>query len=454
MFAKKIQDKNASRENAAVVRQIGAAFDAARAFVYEEFDNFPDGIKAFSGDDFVESLEPFGLPLGFQPSTPLGQSVSLVVSKNGRDMFSVLVLHGGKTNELRRAEILTRVGFWGAVIDDDGAVVGATGGWRADDVPNGLILSPDDILVRVPEDDEFSELVSRSSKKPGKNVFHTDLEMDGRDVSAVGTLSANAGRAKNAAANDFVLSGTESDRKNRNDIGTVRAGSVRFSASDGNPLTITRSDLKTGLFSAGSIANYGDLPALTAGRLAVRDFNMTAGRSGFAGPAHWDIKTNAFLTNIILSVEKLSIASFLDTSRGQDVFLSPDDSNQLEYTAGSGVRATTVKAAHIVLRDQISSDLLAGGSGDALLEIWPAGTSVLQDVLVSGINNDSLNIPISAADNSGKLETCRSIIARFGGRYNQASLSDYVICRFVMLNRIEHRIEIKKCLLGGGTNCN
>jgi hypothetical protein len=452
MFARKIHDKNTNRENVAAVQQISFAFDAARAFIYEEFDNFPDGVKVFSGDEFVEKLEPFGLPLGFQTTTPLGQSISLIVSKEGRNIFSALAMHGGKIGDLRRAEILARIGFWGIAIDEDGGLVGATGGWKTDYVPNNLILNPDDILVRVPEDEEFSELVARNSKNPDKNVFHTDLLMDGNSISAALALSANIGRAKNVTANDFVLSGIEADKKNKNEIGGIRAGSVRFSAIDGNPLTITRSDLTTGLFSAASIANYGDLPSLTTKNLSIRDFNMTAGRTSFAGPRQWDVKTNAYFTNITLSVERLSITSSLDTSRGQDVFLD-ETGESLEYTSGSGVRAGTIKTDNIILRDQISSALLAGGTGAALLEIRPNGTSVMPDVLIAGINNDQMKIPLSANDNFGKLEPCKNIIARFGGKYNSASLSDYLICQFVMLNRIEHRIEIKKCLLNGGTNC-
>jgi len=247
-----------------------------------------------------------------------------------------------------------------------------------------------------------------------------------------------------------LLSGVEADRKNKNDIGTIRAGRARFSSSDGNPLTIVRSDLMTGPFSAASIANYGEAPTLTAGSVEIRDFNMTAGRTGFAGPGKWDIKTSANFVNITLNVERLTLSSFLDTTRGQDVFLDSENPDQIEYAAGSGVRANKVLADNIILRDQISSELLSGGTGLALLEIRPAGTTVLPDVSVSGINNDGLKIPVSAEDNAGKLETCKSIITNLGGKYGSDSLSDSIICQFIMYNRIERRIDIKKCLQGGG----
>jgi hypothetical protein len=452
MFVKKVADKNAGRENVAVVHQIEAAFEAARAFVYEESDGFPNGVRVFSGDVFVQTLEPYGLPLGFVPRTALGQSVSLLVSRDEKNLLAALVVSGGKLDRLRRAEIVARVGFWGMEANDDGSLAGATGGWSMSAVPNDVAFDPDDILVLVPEDEEFSELVARSARNPDKNVFHTDINMDGNAVASVASLSAESGKIKNVAASEFLLSGIEPDRKSKNEIGSVRAGRVWFSAPGGNPLTIVRSDLRTGLFSATSVANYGDAPNLTAAAVSARDFVMAAGKTGFTGPAEWTVNTAADFTNITLGVERLTLSSFLDTSRGQDIFLN-DDGSSLEYTAGSGIRARTLKTDNIIFRDQISSELLGGGTGDALLEIRPAGTTSLPDALIAGINNDQLKIPVSAEDNSGKLETCRAVITRLGGKYNSASLADNIVCRFVLYNRIERRIEIKKCLLDGGTNC-
>jgi len=453
-FVQKISDRNLNRENIVIVSHIGTAFDAARVFVREEFDNFSDGIQVFSGRNFTDRLEPFGLPLGFVPRTPLGQDISLVVSKSGREILAVLVISGGRNNRVdrfRQAEILARIGFWGAVFED-GVLRGATGGWEMDWLPNNLTLNPRDILVRVPEDEEFSELVARSARNPQNNLFHTDLDMSGNNIAGIRLLSANTGKIKNIGVSEFRLSGIETDRRNRNEIGLVRAGRVWFMGAD-NPLTITRQDLRTGSFVVSSIANHGDAPSLVAGEITVRDFNMAAGRTGFSGPSIWEVRTNAFFVNLTLNVERLNISSFLDTSRGQDVFLDATG-GVLQYTAGSGIRANTIKTDNIILRDQISSELLQGGTGAAILEIRPAGTSMLPDIQLTGINSDRLQIPLNAMDNSGRLETCRNVITGLGGRYNSASLANNIVCQFVMYNRIEHRIEIKKCLLAGGTNCN
>jgi len=314
-------------------------------------------------------------------------------------------------------------------------------------------LEPGDIMVRVPEDEEFSELVLRRAKSPEKNAFHTNLDMGGNNIASVAGIAAAKGNIGAVSSSDFLLTGAETDKKNRNEIGLLRADKAWFSATDGNPLTIVKGDLKTGAFSAASIADYGEAPNLVATNAEVKDFHMTGGRSGFTGPGHWEIGATAYFTNITLSVDRLSLSSYLDTSRGQNAYLSADDPGRLEYAAGTGIRANVVKADNVVMRDQISAELVVGGTGRALLEIRPGGTTSLSDAELLGINNDTIKIPLSPGGNDGRLESCRSIITNAGGRYNAASLANNLACQFVMYNRIERRIDIKKCLMDGGEKC-
>ena len=453
MFAKKIEERNIGRENAAIASQMSRAAFAARAFVSDKMDDFPDGVEMFEENDFSRELEPYGLSLGFVPRVGSGGAISLVISKSKDDFFAALVASGARLSDARRMEILARIGFWGIVMDENGTLRGATGGWFADALPNNLFLDPNDIMVRIPEDEEFSELVRRRAKAPEKNIFHTDLDMGGNDVGAVRTLEAETGKFKSVRTIGFSLSGTEPDRKNKNEIGLVRADKVRFSASIGNPLTIVRSDLKTGTFSAAEIANFGEAPALTAKEARGKSFAMTAGRAGFYGPARWEIKGTANFTNVTLNIDKLGLSSFLDTSRGQNAYVDQNSPSELEYSSLSGVRANIIKTDNIVMRDQISAELNVGGRGRAMIEIRPGGASSLPDVLLVGIDNDLLSIPLSAAGNDGRLESCRSVISGADGRYNAASLADAIACRFVMYNRIEQRIDIKKCLMDGGEKC-
>lgn len=441
-LTKKISLQNIQNENSVTASQISSVWAATHNFIYENGSELPDGITKLSGDKLTQTLEPFGLPLGFIPKTPTNHTISVIISKDRDDIFTAISASGAKISEMRRAEILSRIGFWGIIVNDDKTISGSTGGWKISNIPNDLKLSPDDILVRVPNDEEFSELIIKNSKNPNANIFHTDLGMSNNDIKNIGTLSSSNGKIKNIAAGDFFISGNP-DRKNRNDVGEIKTSTALFSSTDGNPLTITKSDLKTGIFWAESIANFGDLPMLVTDKIFVHDFNMASERTDFNGPGTWDVSGDASFTNVSVSVERLGISSFLDAS-SPDIFGS---------TTSVGIQTDVLKTGSIILRDQISSELLSGKTASALLEIRPAGVSILPDVLLSSINNDSIKIPSEASDNNGKTETCRSIITKMGKTYDESSLTDNIICQFVMYNRIEHRINIKECLLNGRTDC-
>jgi len=453
MLVGKITEKNLARENAAIISQVSAVMNAARAYLDAGQKIFPNGISVLKSDNLIDALEPFGLPLGFIPTTPLGQEISLIISKDSGNSLMLVALTGGKLTPLRQAEISSGIGYWAAAAGSEtNEISGWNGGWKIENPPNDLPLNPDAIYVRVPDSDEFSEMVGRNMKNPEKTPFHTTLKMDGNNIAGVQGLSAYSAEIANITANDLMLSGTDADKKNKNAIGGIRANRVVFSSKDGSPLVVSRGDLSVENLTANSVGNFLDPPALSTAAIAIRDFNMTAGRTGFTGPAVWDIKTSATMTNITLSVEKINISSFIDATRGQDAYVE-DDGTIAEYTSGSGIKVDVIKTDNIILRDQISSSLLAGGTGAAILEIRPAGTSVLPDVLVAQINNDALQIPVSAADNNGKLESCKTIITRFGGKYNAQSLAQNITCQFVMYNRIERRIDMKKCMDDGGENC-
>ena len=447
----KIDERNQARENIAIASQIMLAFAPARSYIQDREGNMPNGIRVIYGDDFVRALESYGLPLGFMPLTPRGGRMSLVISKEGPDILAVIVVSGIKLDRVRHAEILARIGFWGIFIDED-IINGATGGWFLEKTPNNVILSSADIMVRVPNEDEFSELVFRRAKNPEKNAFHTTLKMDNNNISNLSGLSARTARILRIAARDFMLSGVDIDRRIRQEIGEIRADRAVFSSPDGTPLLIQRSDLKTTSLISNTIGNHGSLPNLEVFRIKADDFNMAAGRTSFTGPASWDIKASATFVNITMNIERLTLSSYLDAARGQDVFFDPN-SGDINAGSGSGIRAGIVRAGNIVLRDQISSDLLSGGIGQPIIEIRVGGVSVLPDILVAGLNNDILRIPVTAEDMSGRTEQCRTIVGRTSIRYSANSMAANIICMFAMYNRIERRLDIKRCVIEGGSNC-
>jgi len=146
----------------------------------------------------------------------------------------------------------------------------------------------------------------------------------------------------------------------------------------------------------------------------------------------------------------LDVNSFINVTRGQDVFV---DSNTLTYSSTSGIDTDYIYASNITLRDQTSDGLSRGADGAAILDIRPAGTSLLPDALVDTINNGAFSIIANPNQDDDKTVDCKSIIAGLGNTYNQKSLAQYIVCQYVFWQRLEHRIDIKQCLIGGGSDC-
>ncbi|MBR3929983.1 MAG: hypothetical protein IKJ62_00165, partial [Alphaproteobacteria bacterium] len=164
----------------------------------------------------------------------------------------------------------------------------------------------------------------------------------------------------------------------------------------------------------------------------------------------WNVRGNVVSDRINFTVERLDISSYLNATRGQDVFI---DDETLEYSSKSGIEVGTLYASNITLRDQTSAGLDAGKSGDVILDIRPGGTSLLPDAYVSGINNDSFSIIKTASADDDAVENCASVIKNLDGVYNKQSLSQYLICQYLYWLRLEQRINIKQCLMAGGSDC-
>ena len=78
-LAQKVLDRTVDSKMYAATRQIENAQAAAKIFIRENSKNINYNTTIVSGNDFADLLEPYGLPLGFVPRTPLGQDIALVV---------------------------------------------------------------------------------------------------------------------------------------------------------------------------------------------------------------------------------------------------------------------------------------------------------------------------------------------------------------------------------------
>ena len=411
----------------AATRQIDNATTAARIFVRENVNKLPYNNTVIAGDAFADTLEPYGLPLGFTPQTAFGQDISLVINKDTESVSAYLELKGGRMNALRRAELVRRIGYYAADAGDNVIHIG------------------------IALDNVYSDIVRRNETDVDGGAFLVDLDMGEFALSNAGHVAMRRGEFEGAEIGLLTINGVESGRKVRNNISVMISDKTIFQSQTGeSALSLTRGSLIVGNVFGRTVAAYGDTGNITTNNAAVYDFSMTAGRTGFTGPAKWNVHGNLLDNKINFSVERLDINSFINASRGHDVYINSD---QLEYSSSSGIDTNVIYTSNITMRDQTSDELARGGSGAVVLDVRPAGTSLLPDVYVSTINNDGFNMLARPADDSANTVDCKSIISSLQGIYNQHSLAQYIVCQYVYWQRIEDRINMKQCLLAGKSGC-
>lgn len=413
-----------------VTRQVDVAKNAARIFIQENHTDLPYETTILSDEKFVDTLEPYGLPLGFVPRTVFGQDIVLVIEKTDVDVGAYLVLRGGDLSGIQMAELARRIGFY-AFYDMEHA--------------------PHDIEIGIQLSDMYSDTVRRNERDSKSNEFLTDLDMGDFSVNNVGSIFARNVSADTAQIGNVLVYGTESGRKVRNKIENIVADKTVFQTTSGEvALSITRGALKANTVSTRTVSKFGLTGNMTFVDAAMGDFDMTAGYNSFTGPEKWDVHGNVVTDNINFSVERLDVESFLNLARGQDVYI---DYDSLDYSTASGITADNIYVSNITLRDQTSQALNRGQGGAAILDVRPAGTSVLSDVLLDGIDNSQILIIKNPTKDDGDTVECKDIISGLGETYNSKSLAQYLVCQYVFWQRLEKRINIKQCLQDGGDGC-
>lgn len=412
----------------ATTNQIETIQTAARIYVRENADALLYGQTVLAGNVLLDTLEPYGLPIGFRPRTALNQDVRLIIDKSMTDITAGIEITGGKTSDVNNAELARRIGFYATTID---------GG-----VYVGVVLS-----------DSYSDVVRRNETNLDNSRFLTDLDMGNNSLSDAVNLTGHNGVLETGQFDNISISGIETDRKIKNQIKIMDADKTVFQSRNGETaLTLTRGTLSAKNVTTRTISEYGTAGNLTANVAGVYNFAMTAGRTGFTGPSDWTVHGSVIADRINFSVERLDINSYLNAASGQDVYID-SSSAELTYSSNSGIDTDYISASNITLRDQTSGGFNMGASGGVIVDIRPAGTSVLPDVYVETINNDDISILATPTGADADTETCKSIIAGLGKTYNAHSLAQKVICEYVFWQRLERRIDAKQCMLSGGNDC-
>ncbi len=424
--AERMAMRNRDAKMYAATNKIDVAQTAARIYIRENANNIKYNQTVVSGNDLVDLLEPYGLPLGFVPKTALGQDIELVISKDDVSVSGYLRISGGNLTKMQIAELARRVGFYA--------------------MPDG-----DTILVGIALDNTYTDVVKRNETNSAENPFFTDLDMGGFSLNGIGNTIGRRGEFAGAQIGTLSVSGDESGHKSRNKITSINANRTVFQTKTGeSALSLTRGVLSAKSVSGRTISKFGTAGDFVSNVASVYDFSLSAGSANFNGPSKWTVRGNLVSSKISFGVERLDVASYVNATRGQDVYINNDT---LEYTARSGIESNVIAASNITLRDQTSTSLLNGGSGAIIFDLRPAGTSVMPDVLIKSIDNDKFDIIATPSANDDKTIDCKSVIEGIGGVYNKQSLAQNTICQYVFWQRLEQRIDIKQCLLSGKSNC-
>lgn len=407
-------------------RQVDIAQTAARIFIRENARDIPYDTTVVSGNDFSDMLEPYGLPLGFVPRTALGQEMTLVLHKTPLAVSAYLELTGGDLTGVQRAELIRRIGYYATE-------------------------SGQDIRIGVELADLYSDVVRRNEPNLDAGGFLSDLDMGDFAFNNAGNLFSVRGEFDVAEFETLTITGAGSGKQAQNKIGEMYADKAVFQNKTGeSALALNRGTLYADNVNVRTISMFGNTGDFLVGDTAVYEFSMTAGHASFTGGGDWNVRGNVVSNNINFSVERLDISSYLNTTRGQDVFI---DADTLTYNSKSGIEVGTLYASNITLRDQTSSALNNGASGAVLIDIRPGGTSLLPDAWISEIDNSAFAIISNPSAEDGDTVDCETIIKDFEGVYNKQSLSQYLICQYVYWQRLEKRIDIKQCLMAGRSDC-
>lgn len=425
-LSRQLSERNIDTRMYSATRQVEIAQTASRIFVRENMNNLPYDTTVISGNDFADVLEPYGLPLGFVPKTAMGQDISLIIHKSDSVLTAYLQLTGGNLNKLQRAELIRRIGFYAAE-NEEGIDVG------------------------IELQDVYSDIVRRNETNLENSGFLSDLDMGGFSVDNAGKVYAVRGDFEISQYDTLSVLGIEAGKKEKNKILNITADKSVFQSKTGEAaLTLKKGTLYTDFANVKTVSMYGDTGNFVAFDASVYDLSMTAGRTSFTGPSDWDVRGSVVANNINFAVERLDISSHLMTTRGQDVYI---DEDTLTYNSKSGIETNVLYTSNLTMRDQTSGALNSGKTGAVILDVRPAGTSLLPDVLVSDLNNDSFDIIANVKSDDDSTIDCADIIKDLEGVYNKQSLSQYLICQYVYWQRLEKRIDIKQCLMAGRSGC-
>lgn len=404
-FTSKIISRDKTIKIVALVNQIDSIELVSRRYIKENINNFEFKTYLLSGNDFIDIMESYGMPLGFIPKTNFNQDISLLIKKDD-DISAYLKLSGGNLNNLEKSQLKNSISN------------------QYQEKENG------DIYITIPIDEEYSDIVNKVEKN--NSFFMSDLNMGEFSIENI----------KNIITENIETSSLESNlikilNLDKNSLlNKIQTNIAIFKNKNGkSPLNIIQGTLNIDNLNTVSISKYGDSGNLTARNISAFELSMEPEKTSFSIPLNTYIKGNLISNNINYKINKLIIKSSLS------VINKPTFEDYKNIDKKYGIDAEIISTSNITLRKQTSSYLKNNSNAEILFDIRPASVSFMKDINIATINND-----FKVIQNNGNIystEHCSSVIKKLNINYNNNSLSQNIICQYIFWRNLEERINIK-----------
>jgi len=404
-FTSKIISRDKTIKIVALINQIDSIELASRRYIKENINNFEFKTYLLSGNDFIDIMESYGMPLGFIPKTNFNQDISLLIKKDD-DVSAYLKLSGGNLNNLEKSQLKNSISN------------------QYKEKENG------DIYITIPIDEEYSDIVNKVEKN--NSFFMSDLNMGEFSIENI----------KNIITENIETSSLESNlikilNLDKNSLlNKIQTNIAIFKNKNGkSPLNIIQGTLNIDNLNTVSISKYGDSGNLTARNISAFELSMEPEKTSFSIPLNTYIRGNLISNNINYKINKLIIKSSLS------VINKPTFEDYKNIDKKYGIDAEIISTSNITLRKQTSSYLKNNSNAEILFDIRPALVSFMKDINIATINND-----FKVIQNNGNIystEHCSSVIKKLNINYNNNSLSQNIICQYIFWRNLEERINIK-----------
>ena len=449
-LAKQLSARETANKMFAAKNLIETAHTAARIYIRENKNNLTfnsDGVHAINSNNFY-TLEPYGLPLGFNAKTVFGQNISLEVRKIEKEaepgeeasykLDAYLKIDRGSLSDYQMAELVRMVGFFAQ----------RQGNY---------------IKVAVPVENKYSDIVLKL--ETDENIgFLTSMNMEYHNIKDVKDLYANNGSfeedlevGNNVDVDSLTVTGISGEEmygigSEGNKITNLIAD---VSHVFGN-LNVKSGDLNTDSAIFNTLGKSGSSPDVYSTEAKVNLLSQATKDDmygNFAGPNTWDIYGGNLEAKTLSAGSMIINGGFAFDSSGFSGMSTGEFSTESALSVKAqpvGINAGTLSVSRLILYNKSVYELTKSAEGTVWADIAldSGNISIFPDIYDTSINNNKILILWHPFDDDNTTLTCGEFLQTIFGEsfpYNIYSVSQNIICQYVYWERLERRLNIKNC---------